>query len=52
MITRLLGRLWKIPAPAFAIDRVQNLPVPMRDGVSIANVWGYCGSSLLNVIGG
>jgi putative CocE/NonD family hydrolase len=35
MITRLLGRLWKIPSPAFTIDRVQNLPVPMRDGVKL-----------------
>jgi hypothetical protein len=31
MITRLLGRLWKLPSPAFAVDRVQDLPVPMRD---------------------
>jgi putative CocE/NonD family hydrolase len=35
MITRLLGRLWKLPSPAFAIDRVQNLPVPMRDSVEL-----------------
>src|SRR5258708_3887005 len=35
MITRLLGRLWKIPSPAFAIDRVQNLPVPTRDGTKL-----------------
>src|ERR1700730_15474042 len=35
MITRLLGRLWNLPPPAFAVDRVQNLPVPMRDGVNL-----------------
>ena len=35
MITRLLGRLWKLPSPAFAVDRVQDLLVPMRDGENL-----------------
>jgi putative CocE/NonD family hydrolase len=35
MITRLLGRLWKLPSPAFAVDHVQNIPVPMRDGANL-----------------
>jgi uncharacterized protein len=35
MITRLLGRLWRLPPPAYIVDRVQNLPVPMRDSVEL-----------------
>jgi putative CocE/NonD family hydrolase len=35
MITRLLGYLWRLPSPAFAVDRVQDLLVPMRDGVQL-----------------
>lgn len=35
MITRLLGRLWKLPPPAYTVDRVQNVPVPARDGVRL-----------------
>jgi putative CocE/NonD family hydrolase len=35
MMTRLLGRLWRLPPPAFAVDRVQGIPVPMRDGVKL-----------------
>jgi hypothetical protein len=35
MITRLLGRLWKLPPPAFAADRVKDLPVPMRDRANL-----------------
>src|SRR6202023_3490260 len=35
MTPRLLGRLWKLPSPAFALDRVQDLLVPMRDGENL-----------------
>ena len=35
MITGLLGRLWKLPSPTFVIERVQKLPVPMRDGAKL-----------------
>jgi uncharacterized protein len=35
MIARLLGHLWKLPSPAFAVDRVRDLLVPMRDNVNL-----------------
>jgi putative CocE/NonD family hydrolase len=35
MIARLLGYLWKLPSPAFVVDRVQDLLVPMRDSVNL-----------------
>jgi putative CocE/NonD family hydrolase len=35
MITGLLGRSWKLPPPAFAIERVRDQSVPMRDGVNL-----------------
>jgi uncharacterized protein len=35
MIARLLGGLWKLPSPAFTVDRLQDLLVPMRDGVNL-----------------
>jgi putative CocE/NonD family hydrolase len=35
MITRLLEWLWKLPPPRFAIERVQDQPVKMRDGATL-----------------
>jgi uncharacterized protein len=35
MINQFLRYVWKLPAPAFAIDRVRELPAPMRDGVNL-----------------
>lgn len=32
MISRLLGRLWKLPPPTSAVERQRNVPVVVRDG--------------------